>query len=114
MDQTQDNHKKDPTIETYPLFFFNQSKKLTIHQKCTLLLTPIFILVFYRVAHTVQDRLYDDSISDSLQFITFPFSSASHPLIFSVLHPNEKQQNQHWLCNWILTSNEQNVVSDCY
>ena len=37
MDQTQDNHKKDPTIETYPLFFFNQSKKLTIHQKWTLL-----------------------------------------------------------------------------
>ena len=58
-----------------------------------------FHLVFYRVAHTVQDRLYDDSISDSLQFITFLFSSASHPLIFSVLHPDEKQQNQHWLCN---------------
>ena len=55
------------------------------------LLTSTFILVFYRVAHTVQDRLYDDSISDSLQFITFLFSSASHPLIFSVLHPDEKK-----------------------
>ena len=55
------------------------------------LLASTFILVFYRVAHAVQDRLYDDSISDSLQFVTFPFSSASHPLTFSVLHPNEKK-----------------------
>ena len=37
MDQTQDNHKKDPKIKTCPLFFSNQSKKLTIHQKYNLL-----------------------------------------------------------------------------
>ena len=106
MDQTQDNHKKDPKIKTCPLFFSNQSKKLTLFIRNTtyyiISLCPTHInfhLVFYRVAHTVQGRLYDDSISDSLQFITFPFSSASHPLTFSVLHPNEKKQNQHWLCN---------------
>ena len=98
MDQTQDNHKKDLKIKTEQETHNSSEIQLTISFLFALL-TSTFILVFYRVAHTVQDRLYDDSISDSLQFITFPFSSASHPLIFSVLHPNEKQQNQHWLCN---------------